>query len=212
MNGRRRSGWVRRYTKPSQVVENRLARVAPGVVEVGLERRFREVGKRFPVRLGQGGLAQMGGRQIGGFGGKIVFRIGRRVVDLVAEITQRLALVLLQQAVVIVLRMALEIHDTEPVGAHRHVHARLVAVHQHPQTGGRQLLLRYLIPARVRHVETRIDALQQRMGAIAHPMAVHPPLLARQWVAVNLIQLLDQRVRGEARAQDARHVVRRPVG
>ena len=107
--------------------------------------------------------------------------------------------------------MALEIHDAELVGAHRHVHARLVAVHQHPQPGGRQLVVRYLVPARVRHVEARVDALQQRMGAVAHPMAVHPPLLAGQWMAVDLIQLLDQRVRGQARAQDARHVVRRPV-
>ena len=77
MNGRRRSGWVKAVHQPQPIVEYRLARVAPSVVEVGLKGRLREVRKRFPMRLGLGSLAQMGVRQTGGVDGEVVLGIGR---------------------------------------------------------------------------------------------------------------------------------------
>ena len=163
------------------------------------------------MRLGLGGLTQMGVRQTGGVDREVVLGIGRCIVNFVTEIPQSLPLVFFQQAIVVILRVALEIHNAKLIGADRHVHPCLVAVHQNPQPGRRQLLVGDLVPARMRHVEPCVDALQQRVQAIGYPVAVDSPLLARQLVPVNLIQLLHQGMRRQTRTKYAGDVIRCPI-
>jgi hypothetical protein len=49
-------------------------------------------------------------------------------------------------------------------------------------------------------IETGVDIAQNRMSWKSDAMAVHTPLLPRQWLPVNLVKMLEQGVCGQARA------------
>ncbi|MND04931.1 hypothetical protein D3C83_254420 [compost metagenome] len=59
--------------------------------------------------------------------------------QLAVQVTQNFALVLLQEAVAIIFRVALKIDHLEAVGTDGHVHPALRAFRQHGQASGLQL-------------------------------------------------------------------------
>ena len=125
----------------------------------------------------------------------------RRQVAVAVKVAQHLALVFLQQAVRVVLRMPLEVHPPEPIVAHRGMHAGFIALDEDLQASRDEMLAQDGVVAGVRHVEAGVDVAQQRMRGRHDTVAVDPPLLARQRDAVDAVQHLHQRVRGEARAE-----------
>ena len=103
-----------------------------------------------------------------------------RHVALAVEVAQHLALVFLEQAVGVVLRVPLEEDDAKPILAGGRCTPASALSTRIVQPGVLELLPRDLVEARVRHVEARVDVAHQRVRRRDHAVAVHAPALAPQ--------------------------------
>ena len=107
--------------------------------------------------------------------------------------------------------MPLKEHETDTVGAGGQVHAGLVTLRQHAQTGGIELLAGHRVPARVRHIEAGVDVIHQRMPFVHDAVWEHSPDLGRLRHAVLAIAELQHRVGRQAGTQGRGDVLPGPV-
>ena len=128
------------------------------------------------------------------------FVLGEKRIGLAAAEQKplNLTLVLLEQADRIVFRVSLEIDRAHLVRAYGKVHAAFGTFHQHMQAGLPELRGADVIETRMRHVELRIDIVDQRGRVPDHPVREYAPALGGQRPALLVVLELQRRVRGEA--------------
>src|SRR3569623_723101 len=100
---------------------------------------------------------------------------------------------------------------TQAAPAYRHVDAGLLTFDQDLDSRRLELRTRDVVPARMRHVETRIHVGHQRVAAIGHAMLEYPPDLPWLHDARLAMAELHPRMRGQARTQRRGDVVPGPV-
>ena len=163
------------------VVEERAARVAPGVLEVGVEGLLGEVRVRADRACGPQRLVQVGLGPLDRLGREVVLRVGRGGREVAGQEAAHLALVLLEQAVAVVLGVALEVDDAEAVRARGQVHAGTAALGEDVQAGSLPARAGDVVPARVRRVEAGVDVLGEGVRPVARRGGGRRPRACAAW-------------------------------
>ena len=170
----------------------------PGVVQAACDQVFRECRQRLAFRAGGNQPVTVLVEDRLGLQAEIIFREGRIILPLAFGEAGDFTLVFFQQAVDVVLGMALKVDHAEQIRAHRQVHAGLAAFGQHMQPRCLELVAADLVETRMRHVEQGIDVVDQRVHAVHHPVGVHAPAFGRQPPAFLPVLELEHRMGGEA--------------
>ena len=181
------------------VVNDGLARVAPCVVTVWQELIFGE--RRCGCRIGVCDLRDQSSRDLLALWREEIFRDAWQLVTGTSQIAVVLTFEFLEQADRAVFRMALEIDDTKLVRADSEMHADVSAFRQDRTPCRFELLSRHIVVTRVRCVETRIDVAQQWVIPTRRFVGIDTPLLLLEMAPVDVVEVLDQCVRGETGAK-----------
>ncbi len=147
----------------------------------------------------------------GGLRHQVVLRQRRVGGAFALDIAHDLALVLLEQADGVVLRVTLEEDHAKAVRRRTQVDAGLVALHQHTKPVAFELFARDIVVARVRHVEAGVHAGDQRVPAVHHAVPEHAPQLFAHVPPMFAVAGLQNGVGRQTGAQRRGDVLPRPV-